>query len=213
MQQNITIAIAEDHTLLRQTMAEALTRRGLSVLFGAGNGLELLHALNEHQPDIVLLDISMPVIKGDDAFDQIKVLHPRVKVIILSMYYSRSLILHYMERGVHAYLPKECSIEELLFAIASVYEKGYYYSSFVTQVLHEKFNDQTSGKPRTVSFTGRELDVFREVISHKTNARIGAILNISPRTVEWHRANIMAKTNSKNTTELIAWAFRNGFVA
>jgi DNA-binding NarL/FixJ family response regulator len=210
----ITVAIADDHALFRKGMA-ALIRNfeGMRLVMEAGNGKEMLDKLKGKQPDIVLMDLEMPVMDGLDATAEIVKRYPDVKVIALSQYDESNLIAHMMKHGARAYLLKTADPEEVEDTIWTVMEKGVYYNEAVSVAMHKGLS---GGKPLKPGFdplhelTERELVVLKLVCKGFTSVKIAERLNISPRTVEKQRKAILHKTGCTNTAELVAWAIKRG---
>ncbi len=210
----ITVAIADDHLLFRKGMA-ALIRdfEGMRLIMEAGNGKELLDKLKEKQPDIVLMDLEMPVMDGMDATAEIAKRYPDVKVIALSQYDEYNLIAHMMKQGASSYLLKTADPEDVEDTIWTVMEKGFHHNEIVSKALHVGMSAKKAVKPGfdpLGEFTERELDVLKLVCKGFTSAKIAGRLNTSPRTVEKQRKTILHKTGCANSVELVAWAIKRG---
>jgi len=216
MDSTIRIGIAEDHVLFRQGMVSLLKEEGgFGVLFEAENGVELLQHLKTGQPDVVLLDINMPVMEGKETLTRIRELYPNLKVIMLSMYYNSSYIAEYLTKGARAFLPKNCDIEKVIEAINTVHAKEYYFdddmsSMLMDQLLHEERQAESNHRLR---LTDRETEVLNLICLENTNKEIAEHLNISIRTVEGHRQCIMTKTDTKNVLSLVMYALRNKIIS
>ena len=216
MDSTIRIGIAEDHVLFRQGMVSLLKEEGgIDVLFEAENGVELLQHLKTGQPDVVLLDINMPVMEGKETLTRIRELYPNLKVIMLSMYYNSSYIAEYLTKGARAFLPKNCDIEKVIEAINTVHAKEYYFdddmsSMLMDQLLHEERQAESNHRLR---LTDRETEVLNLICLENTNKEIAEHLNISIRTVEGHRQCIMTKTDTKNVLSLVMYALRNKIIS
>lgn len=197
------IVLADDHVLLRQGLRTILTGVGdLEVVGEAGDGRELLTLLRGAVPDMVILDISMPHLRGIDVIGQIKRMAPKVKILILSMHQE---YLHpALSAGADGYLLKEDADRELFAAIEHIRRGG----SFLSPRLRP---DILQGKPAAGSpLSGRETEIVRLVAGGKSNKEIAEALAISVRTVESHRANIMSKLELKNAADLTRYAIRQG---
>lgn len=212
----IKIAIVDDHSLFRKGMASLLEESGeFKVIMEAGDGRELLDKLAESQPEVILLDLNMPVMDGSETLSHLKDQFPDIKVIILSMHQEDAMILHLMKEGAHGYLLKESEPEEVELAIRSVLENGFYFNDNVSRIMLAGLTSKNVVKPRLsggVELTDREMEVLREVCLGLTNAEIAEKLFLSPRTVEGHRKNIMEKMNVKNTAGMVVYAIKLGWV-
>ena len=212
MKQEITIGIAEDHVMVRQGLISLLKEfDGFNVIFDVNNGQELIEELALRKADIILLDIDMPVMGGKEALAIIRERFPDVKVIIISMHFDNLHISEFIKNGANSFLQKSCYFEELFTAINSVYEYGRYYNESVSRALAKEFTGQNSKRPNAqeIKFTKRELEILTLIQNQKTNEEIATMLCISSRTVEWHRSNLIHKTGSKHTQDLIQWANQN----
>ena len=213
MKKKIRIAIAEDHELVRQGMVALVSReKGLSMVFDVSNGQELLDTLKTKKVDVVLLDLNMPILNGHQALKTIGEKHPEVKVIIVSMMYDDDYITETIELGARGFLPKNTDFDELVDAIFSVHETGYYFDKQITRALVKSVATQKKKKPlnNSYSLSEREKEVLIETCKGKTNDGIADILNISVRTVETHKRNLFSKTNKTNSVGLVLFAVTNG---
>lgn len=210
----INIVLADDHQLILDGLVSLLkTRDNIAVTGIANNGREVLQLLKVVQPDIVLMDIDMPVMNGIDALREIKKNYPDTRVIILSMHEESGMIKNLMAMGASGYLLKSCSQEELLGAISTVDQGQPYFSAGVTLSL---LNGQTtqappSGTPAEM-LTERETEVMKLIAEGFSNKEIGEKLFISHRTVDTHRTNLMKKLNTTNIAGVISYAIKNHFV-
>lgn len=210
----ITVAIADDHALFRKGMA-ALIRdfEGMRLILEAGNGQELLDMIKKKQPDIVLMDMEMPVMDGMEAMEAIAKRYPDVKVIALSQYDEYNLIAHMMNHGASSYLLKTADPEEVEDAIWTVMEKGFHHNEIVSKALHVGMLSKKPVKPGlnpANEFTDLELSVLKLVCKGYTSAKIAKRISVSPRTVEKYRRNLLSKTACTNTAELVSWAIKHG---
>ncbi|HEY1039070.1 MAG TPA: response regulator transcription factor [Bacteroidia bacterium] len=215
MPKRITIAIAEDQTLVRKALISLLEENNqVRCIAEAGNGRELLDLLKTQQPHIVLLDIDMPVMNGRQTLELIKKRFPGVKVIMLSIYNDQNYISEFMAMGANAYLPKNSDVEVLMEAIQTVKEKGIYISPAVSNALLNGLRQEKNINPLfdELSLTARETDILKIICEGKTNKEIAEQLHISASTVDFHRGNIYTKTKSKNVTDLVKYAIKNGII-
>lgn len=213
MKTKIKIAIAEDHDLFREGMLALLEQeRGLEVCFDVGNGQALLNKLSTENVDVVLLDLDMPILSGQEALRVINSNYPTIKVIIVSMYYVDDFIIQTLSLGARGFIPKSASIETVIDAIYSVHEQGYYFEDRVSRTLLYEIATNKDLIPtfHTKSLSNRETEVVRLICQEKTNKEIADLLCLSVRTVESHRKSIMKKTNSKNLAGIIIFAIKTG---
>ncbi len=211
----IRIVLADDHVLIRHGIKKMIEEdASLEVIGEVEDGLELLGFLKKAVPDLIILDISMPNLRGIEAIKEVKKCCPAVKILMLTMHKNEQYLCAAISAGAHGYLLKEDSDTELLPAIKTVMNGNIYISPFLdmgvaADVLQTcKEQKKETGEPLTT----REKQVLKLVAEGKTSKIIAALLSISKRTVEHHRANIMKKLNVKNTAALIKYAIRNGYV-
>lgn len=209
------VLLADDHVLIRHGIQKIIeSEPSLEVIGQVGDGLELLNLMKKVTPDIVLLDISMPNLRGIEAIGEAKKICPDVKIVILTMHKSKQYLCHAMAAGADGYVLKEDSDSELLTAIEQVV-KG---QIFVSPVLSKEFSQSDLEACRkkknfpSDSLTPRERQVLKMVAEGKTSRDIAELLSISTRTVEHHRANLLKKLNINNTADLIKYAMRKGYI-
>jgi DNA-binding NarL/FixJ family response regulator len=199
------IILADDHALIRQGVGKILGGvAGLEVSGEAGDGVELLALLEKAIPDLVILDISMPNLRGIEVLRDIKRKHAAVKILVLTMH--KEYLHQALTAGADGYLLKEDADRELFAAIETIREGKVYRSPRLRGVL-------TGGHMRlSKALTLREEEVLKLVVHGKTNAEIGQELFISTRTVESHRANLLKKLHLKNTAALVNYAIERGYL-
>jgi len=209
------IILADDHVMFRQGIKNILEKKkGFEVIGETGDGFHLLDLLEDMTPDLVILDISMPGLRGIEAARQIKKGFSGVKVLILSMHRDKQYVRSAISAGVEGYLLKEDADTELFAAIEKLRQGGRYLSP----LLHGELTDelfQVEQKEQIVQesepLTMREREVLKLIADGISNREIGDLLFISVRTVENHRANIMKKLNIKSTAGLIKYAIHKGY--
>lgn len=214
-QTTISIGVIDDHQLFRKGLIELIQNvKGLDVTLEAGDGEDLLQQLLEVMPDVLLLDLKMPKLDGIDAMKIIRKKYPRLKIIVLSMFDDDRFILHAYQVGANGYLLKNAPPEEVVKAIRDVADDGYYVSPAMSSILARGVANK-SYKPalEETHLTNREIEVLELLCEGKTTEEISNELFLSARTVEGHRRNLMEKTESKNATALVAWAFKNKIVS
>ena len=216
MVRTIKIAIADDHTLFVSALSRVIQNEpGFLLLHASSNGRDLLHAVNQNPPDVILLDLDMPILHGRDALIELRKATQDIRVIILSMHYSEFHIANYVRLGANGYLPKDVDYEELRTAIHEVHDTGYYFNDdFSRELLEELISQKSISLPPVSSdpLTEREVDVLRLVCKEMTSGQIAEQLNLSQRTVENHRHRLSKKIGSNGSIGLYLFALRNGYV-
>lgn len=209
------LVLADDHVMFRQGIRRLLEENSdVEIVGEANDGLELLKLLKKIMPDVVILDISMPNIRGIEATREIKLVNSKVKVIVLTMHKRREYLHHSLAAGAAGYLLKEDADTELYAAIKKVTAGGIYISPILTEGLAGDFAQLCQGDFQFPSdiLTAREREVLKLIAEGKKNKEIADLLCISIRTVENHRAHIMKKLRLKNTSDLVKYAIREQYV-
>ena len=212
----INIAVVDDHILFRTGVISLLKDHDrIHVCLEASNGKELLLALGQHVPDIVLLDIQMPEMNGIQTTQALKELYPDIKIIILTMHNEEEFIYDLMSKGANGFIPKNKSVDTLLEAIDSVMSRGYYYNDQITEALIKgnSGNIKAMEHLTEASLTDREIEVVRLICAQKSNKEIAEILDISPRTVDTHKNNIFLKTGAKNVIGVALYAVQSKLIS
>ncbi|MBL0048933.1 MAG: response regulator transcription factor [Bacteroidetes bacterium] len=208
----IKLAIADDHHLFRKGMISLLQDQNLfSIVLEAENGKTLLEALKLIEVDVLLLDLRMPVISGDEALDIIKFCFPSIKILVLTMHDDDVTIKTMIGKGANGFLMKDDSLEAVIEGINTVYSKDYYFTPRVLNVI-EKAAEKESRTPKTIEqieFTKRELEILQLICHEFSTKEIASKLKSAERTVDWHRKNIIEKTKSKNTAGIVYYAVKN----
>lgn len=201
----IRVLVVDDHAILRDGIRSLLERQeGITVTGEASNGLEALEKISASPPDIVLMDIAMPVMNGIEATQRIKELYPQVKVLILTQHDDREYIQPLLAAGASGYVLKRSGGREVLTAIHQVFEQGAFLEPSIARQLLESYTRQApSPTPTAPYLTDREREVLQLVMIGKSNKEIALALHISPKTVSVHRSNIMAKLDVNNSIELV----------
>lgn len=213
----IDVVIADDHSLFRKGMRAILDEFScVSRIYDAANGRELIDLLKvtEPVPDVVLLDLKMPVMDGVEATEKIKAEFPSVKIIVLSMQDDERFILHLIEKGVNGYLFKNSDPIEVEESLRAVMQQDFYFNAEMSQIVYKAFLKKQKIKKRQedVELTERELDVLKLICKECTAVEIGEKMNLSPRTIEGYRKNLMFKTGAKNSAGLVVYAIKNELV-
>ncbi len=204
----MNIWLVDDHHLFRAGFKTLLCRlRDANVTFEASNGQEFIDHLVTARPDIVFMDIAMPVMDGVKATEEALSRFPDLKIIILSMYGEKEYYTRLVDLGICGFLLKSCDFKEVEMAIEAVRNGDYYFS----QELLQQMVFQSSASQPDYDLSQRERDILVEICNGESNQEIADRLFISKRTVEKHRANIMMKTGCGNTASLVVFAVKNGF--
>ncbi len=209
------IVLADDHAMLRQGIKKIIEEEdNLEVVGEVSDGLELIDFLNNNRANLVLLDISMPNVRGIEAINEVRRAQPGVKVLMLTMHNNKEYLYAAISAGADGYLLKENSYDELLSAIDQVMLGETYISSTLAADFSEdlmKFYRKNKKLPFE-HLTNREREVLKMVAEGNTSREIGDLLYISLRTVEHHRANIMRKMKFRSVADLIKYALDKGYV-
>jgi DNA-binding NarL/FixJ family response regulator len=211
----IRVLVVDDHAILRDGIRSLLeNQEDILVVGEASDGSEALESVGKLQPDIVLMDISMPKINGLEATRLIKERFHQVKVLILTQHDNREYIAPALGAGASGYVLKRSGRREMLKALRQVHEQGAFLPGNITQeVLHEYSQVGRNGKVGEPHLTDRERQVLQLIVEGKSNKEIALILEISPKTVSVHRTNIMSKLDVQNTVELIRFATSNPLIS
>ncbi|MES9683602.1 DNA-binding response regulator [Bacillus sp. AFS001701] len=213
---SIKILIADDHHVVRRGLIFFLnTQDDIEVIGEASNGEEALSLVKELRPDIVIMDLAMPVLDGIEATKRIKIEGLTVKVMILTSFYDQDHILPAIEAGAAGYYLKDSDPDELVSAIRKIHDGEKQFHSKVTTQLVSALTGKIEMK-NDDSFqdklTKREMDVLKEITRGKSNKEIAASLFITEKTVKTHVSNILAKTQLQDRTQLALYAVRNGIL-
>lgn len=211
----INVCIVDDHNLFRKAMVRLLkTFKRVDQVYEAQHGKELIQLLSKSQPDVVLLDLEMPIMNGVETAEHILPKYPDLKVIVLTQHDSEKFMLHMLEMGVHSFLLKNSNPDELEKAILSVYDKDFYHNDLISSVMRKSISLKAE-KPlfsKVAELSDREKEVFRLICEEHSLKEISARLNISDKTTHSHKANIQSKLGVKNTVGMIKFAYENGLL-
>lgn len=208
------IVLADDHALFRQGLKNLITEiPDLKVVGEAGDGLELLALLKmkDMAPHLIILDISMPKLRGIEAIREIRNIHSKVKILIVTMHQEKEYLYQALTAGADGYFLKKDTGAELYTAIEKIRNNLIYVSPYFSEKLEDAWvhmRKELDSPP----ITPRETDVLKLIAAGKSNREIGEVLFISVHTVERHRANIMKKLNVHNTAELVSFALSHGYI-
>lgn len=206
--EKIRVVIVDDHPLVLDGLVSRLERsQQVEVIGLANNGVEAIEAVEKLMPDVVLMDINMPVMNGVEAAEVFKENFPSIKLLVLSMHDDRNYVMNMARAGAKGYVLKTASADEMLMAVKSVHMGGIYYSPSVAEILLSK--DQQSSND-TLSL--REQGVLKLLAQGMSNKEMARELDISIRTVETHRRNIKLKLEISTTPALVRYAIDEGLV-
>ncbi|HUV36046.1 MAG TPA: response regulator transcription factor [Patescibacteria group bacterium] len=210
------VLLVEDHAIVRQGLRRLLEERGLEVAGEAADGRRAMKMVGELDPDIVIMDITLPRLGGIEATRRIRRTHPDVKVIMLTIHDEEGFLYKSLDAGANGYMVKEKATEDLLDAIDTVLRGEIYISpNFPPKVL-ESYRRMSRSKRKKVDdfsrLTNREREILQLIAEGYTSKEIAAMLFISVKTVENHRANIMNKLDIHETAGLVRYAIKIGLV-
>jgi DNA-binding NarL/FixJ family response regulator len=209
----INVVIVDDHKMFRESLQKMFHVEGFAKVLGeASNGKECLALLENVQPDVLLMDISMPVMDGIDAAKKAVELYPDIKILTLSSFGDEHYYYTMIEAGVKGFVLKSAGITELMQAINEVAAGGCWFSNELLRKVIANIGKGTAKDKVAVELSERELQVLGCICNGLTNDQIATELNLSYDTIKWHRANILSKTNTVNTAALVMYAIKNKFI-
>ncbi|PIF63545.1 response regulator transcription factor [Flavobacterium sp. 11] len=215
MNKTIKIILVDDEILFRKGISFLLGREtNIEIIFEASNGDELISFLQnnkDNHPDIIIMDLKMPIINGVEATKIIRKEFPELKIIALTSYDSKSFVANMIDVGAVSYLIKNATPQELLTTIKEVASKGFYYTDYVMKIIQADVltNKKTKSNFDSNFLSPREIEVLKLICIQKSTVEIAEQLFISPRTVEGHRNNLLLKTESRNIAGLVVYAVQN----
>jgi len=212
------IAIVDDHKMMAQAIAGLLdAHAGFEVMLTCHNGKELISFLqtNPQLPDIILLDINMPLMNGWETASWVKQNHPNIRMLCLTMNEDEISIIKMFKNGVRGYMLKDGDQDELVKAIESVMTKGFYYSDYVANVMVNSFRDEQAPAPsksQPNALKDRELEFLTLCCSELNYKQIADIMHLSPKTVDGYREDLFQKLDVKSRIGLVLFAIKHGIV-
>jgi two-component system response regulator NreC len=206
----IRIVLADDHVLVRQGLKSLLEREGFQVVAEASDGQEALRSVESLQPDIAIMDISMPTLNGLNAAREMSRSSPKTKAILLTQHDESQYIREALEAGVKGYVLKNQVASELLLAIRQVSRGQVYLSPGVSNAVIEAYHSK-SDKPQN-HLTLRERQVLQLIAEGKSTKDVASLLGVSVKTAESHRTRLMQKLDIHETASLVLYAVRHGIV-
>lgn len=209
MKEKLTICLVDDHALFREGIRFLLSKwERIGTIYEAGNGKEVLELLEPCRPDIILMDIEMPGMNGIEATREVLNIYPQTRIIALSMYADECFYKDMIDAGAKGFLLKNSRFETVKTAISEVLENRSYFSPEILNSILKNM-DQPAKKTSNSDLSDREIEVLFHICKGLSNQEIAEQLFISKRTVDKHRENILLKTESKNTAELVVYAIKN----
>jgi DNA-binding NarL/FixJ family response regulator len=211
----IRILLADDHTLLRNGISALLAdEQDMTVVGEASDGREAVRLAAQLKPNVVLMDIAMPLLNGLEATRQIKREHPNVNVLVLTMYDNEEYFREMLEAGASGYIVKRAAATELVSAIQAVYNGEAVLSPAITRLLLEDYlnHDLHGAKDDPNALSSREREVLQLIAEGKTSREIAEILNLSVKTVQSHRTNLMQKLDLHDRGDLIKYAIQKKII-
>jgi DNA-binding NarL/FixJ family response regulator len=216
----IRVLVADDHMIVRRGLVSLLSlNKNFEVVGEAGDGQTAVALSVAKEPDVVLMDVSMPVKDGLKATSEIRVRLPQIKILILSGYDNEEYVEKILDSGAHGYLLKTTSPDELYAAIEAVYAGEAFFSPRISKILLENYvegRQQPIKKKNAAEYHGplskRECEILKLIALGKTHQQIAALLHLSVRTVDTHRNNIIKKTNLHDAASLVTYAIKEGLV-
>jgi two-component system response regulator NreC len=213
----VRLLLGDDHTLFRNGIRKILQEReDWEVIAEVGNGRDAIREVIAKNPDVAILDITMPLLNGLEATAQIVRRNPAVRVLIVSMHASDMYIVQALKAGASGYLLKDSADTELIRAVEAVAAGKSYFSPAVSRVLLDDYVRHLSQKgiaDRYDALSEREREIFQLIAEGHSSKEIAAILFISPATVDTHRGNILQKLGAHSTAELVLYAVRRGVIS
>jgi two-component system response regulator NreC len=213
----LRILLADDHIVMRTGLRALLERQpNLEVVGESENGRETVALAASLRPDVVVMDVGMPVLNGIEATQTIVTQCPAIAVVILSMHADESYVMRALKAGARGYLLKDSAAADLMGAIHAISQGKSFFSPKVSRILAEDYVRVLKQKGAVDTYdllTSREREILQLLAEGKTNKGVATALNISPYTVETHRSHILQKLNLHNSAELVLYAVRKGIIS
>ncbi|MBE0597289.1 MAG: response regulator transcription factor [Desulfuromonadales bacterium] len=207
----IRIIFVDDHEIFHECIRHLFDQQQhMQMLAVANNGRAAVRLARELVPDVVVMDISMPGLNGIDATRRILADNPKIKVIALSMHSDRTIIQQILQAGARGYVLKDCAFDELLMAIQAVMHQNMYLSPKITSVVLDDYLQREQAPAVSGTLTVREREVLQLIAEGKSTRQIADELNVSVKTVETHRGQVMKKLNLHSLADLVKYAVREG---
>ena len=209
----INVMIADDHAMIREGLRNLLELDGeICVVEEAFDGEDCILKLREKIPDVLLLDINMPVMNGLEVLERIKELHMKVKVLVLTVHNEVEYLLRAVDLGINGYLLKDSDFDDLRKAIVTVSRGDTYIQESLMPLLESKMTQRTDEEKKIADLTGREMEVLKHLAYDMYNTEIAETLQISERTVKNHVSSIFKKIDVNDRTQAAVFAIRNHLI-
>jgi DNA-binding NarL/FixJ family response regulator len=216
MNRRTRVVIADDHNLFRQGMRNLLSHEpDIEVVGEASNGNEAVQMAESVRPDLILMDVSMPGLSSFEATRQLKRVHPEIKILFLTMYDDEDYLLESMQAGASGYILKDSPTEQLLSGIRDVQNGGSYLSPKMLSQLVDDFRSRMRSnvpQPRLATLTPREKEVLKLLAEGNSVKEIAGSLNLSVKTIEAHKFNLMRKLDIHNKAQLVQYAIQKKII-
>jgi two-component system, NarL family, response regulator NreC len=212
----VRILLADDHTIVRQGLRKVLEERPeWEVVAEAGDGREAVRLAEQYRPDVAVVDVAMPLLNGIEATRQITKRVPNTRVLVLSMHADEAYVTQILQAGATGYLLKDSADVDLLKAVEEAASGRSFFTPAIARVMLDDYRRQVTDKgvsDRYEILSEREREIFQLIAEAKPNKEIAALLNVSPSTVETHRAHIMDKLDLHSAAEIVLYAVRRGVI-
>jgi len=213
----LRLLLGDDHTLVRHGLRKILEERpDWEVVSEVGDGREAVREVVAHRPDVAIIDVAMPLLNGIDATQQIVRRAPDTRVLMLSMHADEAYVMRALQAGATGYMVKDSAGKELLKAVEAVAAGRRYFSAAIERLAQDENAVRVGSSgfaDRYETLSTREREIFQLIAEARSNKEVAALLNISPATVETHRARILQKLDVHNIAEVVLYAVRRGIIS
>jgi len=213
----LRLLLGDDHTLVRHGLRKILEERpDWEVVSEVGDGREAVREVVAHRPDVAIIDVAMPLLNGIDATQQIVRRAPDTRVLMLSMHADEAYVMRALQAGATGYMVKDSAGKELLEAVEAVAAGRRYFSAAIERLAQDENAVRVGSSgfaDRYETLSTREREIFQLIAEARSNKEVAALLNISPATVETHRARILQKLDVHNIAEVVLYAVRRGIIS
>lgn len=214
MEENIRLLLVDDHEIFLEGLVSLLGNvEGVEIIGTALNGAQALERIEIDQPDVLMTDLSMPEMDGVELVKKVKETFPDVKILVLTMHDDRETIGEIIMAEAEGYVLKNTSKKELVKGIQRVHSGGTFYSNQVMQIILERFQKREKQQEAEQLLTERELEILKLISEEKSSREIGDELNISFRTVDTHRKNLLKKTNTRTVIGLLKFGVHHSLIS
>jgi DNA-binding NarL/FixJ family response regulator len=209
----INVVICDDHKIVREGLSKIIANfRDIQIIADdIASGEELLQQLRKTEPDIIVLDVSLPGRSGLEVLKQVKIFYPEIKVLVLSMYPEDQFAIRMLKAGASGYLHKDSAPEVLIEAIRTIQNGGEYLSPQITKLLYREMNNKNQELPH-LTLSDREYEVFLAIGEGKANNQIASQLSLSAKTISTYRSRILTKLNMDNNSDIIKYILLHNLI-